>query len=135
MALDVKELMRPRYEVIADYPGNQNKVGSIIVCPDYDFTAQYWIEANDKYPHLFKKLNWWEHRKVEDMPMFLRSDLDAKSPTFHKIVEWRMRELWGVIDPENRSVCSLMAFNPKFGYFPATEQEYLEYEKSQTKKL
>ena len=127
--MTVEELMNPRYELIADYPGNSIEVGKIIICPKYDndFSKEFWIQSNDKYPHLFKKLNWWEKRQESDMPMYLRSDLDKKNPTFHKIVEWKMKELWGVIDPIERSVCSLMAFNPEYGYFPATEQEYNSY--------
>jgi len=64
------ELMTPRYELIADYPSNYCEVGTIIECPnfDHDFTKKAWEEVIDKYPHLFRKLNWWEHRKVEDMP-------------------------------------------------------------------
>lgn len=135
--MGIEELLRPRYELIADYPGNTIEVGRIIVCPKYDnhFSERYWIESNDLYPHLFKKLNWWERRQEADMPMYLRSDLDKKNPTFHKIVEWDMKILFGFINKQERKGCSLMAFNPEYGYFPATEQEYLEYQKLQTKQL
>lgn len=128
--MTVEELINPRYELIADFPGNKLHVGDVIHCPvrfTFDFGKELWIKSHDNYPHLFKKLNWWEKRQESDMPMYLRSDLDKKHPTFHKILKWEMKELWGVIDPIERSVCSLMAFNPEYGYFPATEQEYNSY--------
>jgi hypothetical protein len=31
-----KELLNPRFEVIADYPNNHSLIGEILECPDLD---------------------------------------------------------------------------------------------------
>lgn len=136
--MDVTELLKPRYKVIADYPKNPYAVGDIITCKFIDKEiCDDLSQHKEKYPHLFKKLNWWEHRDEKDMPMYLRSDCDKKNGifSFHKIVGWDMKNLYGIIDYETRSVCSLLAFNPEYGYFPATEKEYLDYEAEKAKEI
>ncbi len=117
--MTAKELMNPRFEVIADYPSNQNEVGTILECPNFDndFTKQFWIESNEKYPHLFRKMNWWEKRTAEQMPKKVMSILDDKGDTFD-IQEWDMEILVGWIDKKERSCCSLLTFKPEYGYVP-----------------
>jgi len=63
--MTAKELMQPRFEVIAEYPNCIFKKGDIL-----ERIAE--VEELEKYPHLFRKLNWWEFRKIEDMPKKLR---------------------------------------------------------------
>ncbi len=116
--MTAKELLEPRYEVIADYPGNENKVGSILVCPKYgeDFTVDFWVSSNDKYPHLFRKMDWWEGRSVEDMPdkvMYKGDGLD----TVYEISKWDMNILSGKIKGENSCV-SLAMWKMPYGYIP-----------------
>lgn len=69
--VDVVELLKSRWKVIADYPGSDYHIGEIL---DRDWG---WV-GNDEvgfkhdlshYPHLFKKLQWWEDRKPEEMPV------------------------------------------------------------------
>ncbi len=141
--MTAEELLKPRYEVIADYPNNPHKIGDVIqanpnqqsihlttISYANDFgdrvNQQEWAAPTsfDKYPHLFRKLNWWEHRKVEDMPKKLISMVDKDNPekmTHKEIIEiqgWDMEHLIGWIDEKERSCCSLLAFNPEYGYFP-----------------
>jgi hypothetical protein len=72
------ELLKPRFEVIADYPNCPFKVGAILSKIE-NATNNYFGMDNcvlnairfddiEKYPRIFKPLNWWEHRNVEDMP-------------------------------------------------------------------
>lgn len=75
--MDYKKLLRPRYKVIDSYPsmkGEGLEVGSIITCKNYDndFSEKLWCEMNDTYPHLFKKLEWWEERKIEELPEYIK---------------------------------------------------------------
>ena len=116
--MDAKELLKPRYEVIADYPGSTNIIGDILECPNYenDFTANFWVEANEKYPHLFRKMNWWENRKREDMPKKIVSKADDKNTVF-EIRYWDMESLLGFTDDES-GYCGLLTFKPEYGYFP-----------------
>jgi hypothetical protein len=65
--MDAKELMIPRFEIIADYPGLKYNVGRILT--PITETGKYYdckdapsskiIGFPEKYPHLFRKLNWW----------------------------------------------------------------------------
>ena len=66
--MNTEDLMKPRYKVIADYPGNIWMVGTIM---DLDMSKQL-VSFYDKYPHLFRKLEWWEERKIEDMPEYVK---------------------------------------------------------------
>lgn len=117
--MNAKELMKPRYEVIADYPSNLDPVGTILKCPDYDndFTKEYWVQSNDNYPHLFRKLNWWEYRTAEEMPKKVMS-LQGENRDTYEIEEWDMDILVGWIDKKRRSCCSLLTFKPEYGYVP-----------------
>lgn len=70
----VEELLKPRYKVIADYPGNQNPIGTILKTFNcwHDFTIKFWCKSNDKYPHLLQPLPWWSDRELGDMPEYLK---------------------------------------------------------------
>lgn len=121
--MTAQELLKPRFEVIADYPDSEFKVGEI---EDRDWMK--YVNGEDEtdgilwkisdFPHLFRKLNWWEHRKVEDMP----KKLICKAITNDKIVriieEWDMDLLVGWTNKAKRQCCDLRAFNPEYGYFP-----------------
>lgn len=102
-----EELLRPRYKVIALFPGSKRKIGEVIHFQDLPGwpTKEYY----EDYPHLFKKLAWWEDRKPEDMPEYVKSnDNRAIRP---------MSELTSV----GFRICCIEK------WLPATEQEYLEY--------
>ena len=123
--MTARELLQPRYEVIDDYPKSDFKVGDIIQCSD-DLVNDKDVGAFlrkfkynfDKYPHLFKKLNWWEHRKLEDMPKRLICKAIKGDTEIQEIEEWDMEILVGWTDKAKRKCCSLLSFKPEFGYFP-----------------
>lgn len=83
-----EELLKPRYKVIADYPFNKHfKVGEILILFSFMKTKSikdiehYYHHGEthqnfediwfDCYPHLFRKLQWWEDRKPENMPEYV----------------------------------------------------------------
>jgi len=113
----MKDLMIPRYEVIADYPNNDEyPVGSI-----KENIGESYCKFLDQYPHLFRKLEWWEKRTVEEMPQYLK---------FHdneiiKVKNWNMEILW--CEREDGGGCSLGVWSKGYGYTPATETEYNDY--------
>jgi len=85
--MNTEELLKLRYKVIADYPGNILWVGITLTeeLPDY-----FSFENNgkkhttnkpniDKYPHLFKKLESWEERKYDELPKFVKVITDKSS--------------------------------------------------------
>lgn len=108
--MTAQELMKPRFEVIGDYPGNDISVGEVFES-NSDWPESYLL----KYPHLFRKLNWWEHRKEEDMPK------KVKTPDYdnvYEIVKWDMNMMFGFTDEKAREGCDLNLFKPEYGYFP-----------------
>jgi hypothetical protein len=104
--MTAEELLKPRFEVIADFPLLKNKVGEIIIAK-----KPYWrIELDflflnssnispEAYPHLFRKLNWWEHRKIEDMPK--KVGIKETNETY-EIISWEFRE-YNVIGHFNKN--------------------------------
>lgn len=76
--LTSEELMKPRYKVVADYPHiemDQHGVGDIISPYGMGFVHPEKVkEQYDSFPHLFKKLEWWEERNIDDMPEYLKSE-------------------------------------------------------------
>jgi len=126
--MTAKELMQPRFEVIETYPKSKFKKGDILErIPNatndwYNadkslINADILLEEIEQYPHLFRKLNWWEKRTAEQMPKRVMSILDDKGDTF-EIQEWDMEILVGWIDKKERSCCSLLTFKPEYGYVP-----------------
>lgn len=105
-----EELLQPRYKVIATWPLNDlHKVGDIIHNP----IKPYWFinsqgETNpEDYPHLFKKLSWYEDRKPEDMPEYVK-------------------QVSGRIIPLDPSMLYPAVMED---YLPATRDEYLNQSK------
>lgn len=64
--------MTPRYKQIADYPGSDYEVGEIIVGTSEGFIKWFEKARLNKYPHLFRRLEWWEERKFEELPQYIR---------------------------------------------------------------
>lgn len=81
--MSVEELLKPRYEVIADYPNNIFFVGQLIILdcvksgkPCFDFAAfdgmEFYHESFfNEFPNLFKKMNWWEKRTLDELMSIL----------------------------------------------------------------
>src|SRR5690242_18379510 len=78
-SLSVEELMKPRYKVIALWPGSSKNI--IItdifmkVTDGYKSKIGVWLldESVESYPHLFSKLQWWEERGVNEVPQYVKS--------------------------------------------------------------
>jgi hypothetical protein len=126
--MTAKELMQLRFEVIETYPNCKFKKGDILErIPNatndwYNadkslINADILLEEIEQYPHIFRKMNWWEKRTAEQMPKKVMSILDDKGDTFD-IQEWDMEILVGWIDKKERSCCSLLTFKPEYGYVP-----------------
>lgn len=118
----IEELLKPRYKVIADYPDSGFEVGSI---EDRDWCRYENGEDESEgilwrisdYPHLFKKLEWWEERKIEELPKFVKRF--AEKGIF-KIHHWNETLTLGWSEDHCRDIrydeC-----------LPATEAEYNEF--------
>lgn len=131
----IEELLKPRYEVIAPYPayrGHGIEVGDILTDPGDNecvrnqkgqaVVAFHW----DMFPHLFKPLQWWEKRSVEEMPEYVKNE---EGEVF-KIKEWDGTSVpYVFVNPKIHSgYVESATYSPLYPpYFPATESEYTAY--------
>lgn len=79
-----EQLLKPRYKVIAAWPGMDDDItiGSIFMqYIEQDTvwrmtTPTHWTKVTvhnpEAYPHLFKKLQWWEDRGSEHYPEYIK---------------------------------------------------------------
>lgn len=115
------ELLQPRFEIIADFPNNYlGKVGTILdrdwgAYPDGEDNPPAWTIS--MFPHLFRKLNWWEGRTAIQMPRKVISMADDNRDVY-EIEEWDMKQMIGWIDKKERVCVDLCLFEPQYGYMP-----------------
>lgn len=115
-----KELLKPRYKVIADYPDGIWEVGDII----HD-GFKGWQGIAPDYPHLFKPLQWWEERELKDMPEYLTYQFMPDSPLKVKKVDNHFTNSAG--NPNRFGFMAQDDFHSYSKTTPATEQEYNDY--------
>lgn len=80
------DLLIPRYEVISDWPGRKDFVVGEVVTLDKPFSPQYQMyeivdcqgprkyinSFFDMFPLQFKRLEWYEKRKIDEMPEYVK---------------------------------------------------------------
>lgn len=109
MSNTVEELLKPRYKVIVPWPGMEVEpfaLGQIVTLqkhpsdeeegfihiplkhiPGSYMREQFFLN----YPHLFRKLEWWEERAPEDMPKYvkvIREDCAKDTGLYCKVYNW-----------------------------------------------
>lgn len=133
MEKGIEELLKPRYKVIADYPGRRETmpIGHILILESFN-NGRYWHEFTEvepihidegfaKYPHLFKRLEWWEERKPEEMPQYVKLGkrlIKVKQWAFDTVRTDVLFYNW-----EGDDTGAYVDYQPYTQ--PATEQEYL----------
>ncbi len=140
---DVKDLMKPRYKVIAPYPYCPYEIGDLVEISDlgtnfHCTTTREWnvfteenesqvnyfsIDILDTWSHLFKKLEWWEERSIEEMPMYvkaLRDTMKFNEGEVLKVLNWY----------DYPQACIFHNNYHAQVLTPSTESEYNEYLKS-----
>ena len=135
-----EELMKPRYKVIADYPGSGRSVGDIITDTHAEQKPYEWLKENaEKYPHLFKKLQWWHLREESQLPKYVGFKNEANAFNWvHPVVKWdELRE-------GEPGYCTISFTNLEGlfeemsmmigGLTPATESEYNTFIESKNNK-
>jgi hypothetical protein len=133
--LSVEELLKPRYKVIAEMPVLAFRIGEIY---NADFIP---IKVNnqqiytrlDIYPHLFKRLEWWEERTVEEMPKYIKfiaDYMDFKKGSVYLFENWgdQLFERGEIPFRIKEGEYNLAAVPAHFNQLqPATEAEYLTF--------
>lgn len=122
------ELMKARYKVIADYPLRYFEIGEIFYPADEKnycvVEGGYFSSDLTKYPHLFKKLFWWQEINIDEMPEYVKD-----IPTGKIFKPYELKQQWGgragmfsAISPEDESDVYW-----KKECVPATLEEYNTY--------
>lgn len=122
--MSIEDLLKDRYKVIADYPDSVYYVGQVLTHIENENWNEFIDERASKYPHLFKKLSWWEERDLEDLPEYIRF-YEPLPERFKigKIEEWR-RGLKSPIVKVDFEICYReLSILDK----PATKEEYESY--------
>jgi len=131
--MTTEELLKPRFKCISDFPGNEwFEVGEIY---EVGFNGvivkeeirkwdddNYIITQPEKYPAIFLKLNWWEERKLEDMPKYIKwVRFNTVQPVHYYNTDTLrgMSAIWGDKDDLNRTEINLL--------LPSDEEEYNQY--------
>lgn len=142
--MDSKELMKPRFLVIADAPRLSYNIGRILTaipenkdlydCADAPSSEK--IFNPEKYPHLFRELEWWENREVDEMPDYVKqTDMvdsfnNSVPDVFIKVRkhfscnsgDWRNDDIF-IFAPEDLTISSY-SYNQ---FEPSSESEYNTY--------
>lgn len=119
IVMNKQDLLKTRFELIADYPGNSQPIGNVTI---EDTTASYFR----KFTSNFRELFWWEKRIIEQMPKYLKCKSNYNTEiwvvypaSFSKEGDgWTCHVEKSIIPPGNY-------LNDKL---PATEAEYLSYQ-------
>jgi hypothetical protein len=152
--MSIEELLKPRYKVIADYPFRDHfLLSEIIELNEFDGrnhlskdmqewfvikpklngtgSPMSWYESNfNKYPHLFKRLEWWEERDEKDMPEYVKHKIDAEVYKLKKQAETTPSDAYCVkrASIESESYYQWLSL---YDLLPATYEEYEQYLQSQ----
>lgn len=141
--MTTEELLRPRWKVIADFPGSKYTMGQIIETNYwYDRSEEKGYEEHkmnkswvvrtewnissaqffDSYPVIFKKLEWWEERNVKDLPNYVR----YKGCEMFRLNTPKIGEVLKVNNYQEDCVNHNIGCDWISLYEPATEEEYLQ---------
>lgn len=130
----IDNLMKPRYELIEDYPGCNLEVGEIFGYEGID------VEFYEKYPKIFRKVNWYEDREEQELPKYLKFVWDGNLQDVVKVNSWLYGNSYA---EEKNKTGKLNGFTqlshttdslPRVslnGWEPATEKEYQTFIKQQ----
>jgi len=122
--MTVEQLLEPRYKLIADFPNSPFKVGEILDLKD-EWNIDNYL-AYDKYPHLFKRLEWWEERKLEDMPEYVRlnpvNTIGGEKVFIIKSWHQEHKSIRAIIESHEHMNAMFERY-----FLPATQSEYLNY--------
>ena len=134
-----EELLKPRWKLIAGFPGCLFRVPEILkeglvswksVDGEECFKYKGEYIYPQLYPHLFRKLEWWEDRQEKDLPKYLRYEgcdfFRLSYPAKGTIVkvESYSDDCVNYIYPMDTFICDWITL-----YEPATEEEFLNQNK------
>lgn len=113
----VEQLLQPRFKIIASWPRSGFPVGLVFTGNVLTDLQKSVIEC-EQYPHIFQRLEWWEERKIDELPEFVHETGGGikKALYAHDGIFIRLQTEdggnWAVIR-------DVMCF-----FYPATKEEY-----------
>ena len=133
--MTTEQLMQDRVQVAMDYPNCPYKVGDILwQIPDtanwYGHygcnilqTALIRGEIVAQYPHIFKKLDWWD-RGLNDLPKYVKYKKGYGNGWngIYKVIKWHTN----CFGEGSSHIINHIHIDCK-NMLPATEQEYNDY--------
>jgi len=114
-----EQLLAPRYEVIGLWPINCPYFIGYIINQSDNLEGASFFKKIDLYPHLFRRLNWWEKREASEMPEYVNLGGDIL-PVYYSTNKDGSLFLHG----EN---ISFSVGNIYYQITPATLEEYTNY--------
>lgn len=98
--MSTEELLRPRYKVIIKAPGCPFKPGAII--EKHKYASGNWYIPNymyepEEFPDVFKRLGWYEERKPEEMPLYVKSKVGYHKVREHEIKGCHTEDGWWLL--------------------------------------
>jgi hypothetical protein len=122
-----KDLMAPRYKVIAGWPRGGFPVGLVFTGTTLNDLNKSVIEC-DKYPHLFKKLEWHEERTAEwfEQVKYLRYGELESGYFIYEVLEWDLfneeQAIRGAWSKHHEDYYLPLSTSQKV--YPATKEEF-----------
>jgi hypothetical protein len=97
-----------------------------------------WITFCPDFPHLFRPLKWWEGLAVDELPKYIKWELDDSITEYFKVVEWLLIKndeddedgrlfVTEEIDNDGDAFTWDFAYNYDGEIYPATDAEYNDY--------
>lgn len=136
--MTTEELLYPRYKVIERWPDmgvSGYHAGQIVTLMQKD--GGQWCKKErdlttyeaffEGYPHLFQRLEWWQERKPDDMPQYVKCllfDFKFKKGEIIKVAKWL--ESFGPTLRFYPDCTDKITLHPHV-YEPATEADYNAY--------
>ncbi len=118
------ELLKPRYKCIAGWPHMELEnisVGDVLYLKNAGNSEDVWNSMLSIFPHLFRKLEWWEERLPEDMPQYVKRRHTSRGANQSWIIEKIDGQFFVFEEWAQKGFMELL---------PATEQEYLTMEEN-----
>lgn len=126
-----EQLMKPRFKVALNFPGNLFPIGSIIEAdfenPDLWIIAELGLKSPElhdhpsKWPDVFKEMQWWEDRQLADNPIYVKPS--ERGLTFFHDKIYKVKHYSGKDCYDHLRLVDEQVGHAQW-FLPATEEEY-----------
>jgi len=126
--MNIENLLVQRFKVISDYPDSPFMINDILTFDGIVYgmnEPQKFVRTPEKYPLIFKQLNWWEKRSESEMPKYLKHTLSDGKTTFHEVIKWDLSNPNFIEWRKDDDFGCFGMWSKDFNYMPCTESEYL----------